>query len=160
MDETTTETWEACYDRLAAKLVLYARQWLRREDAQDVVQEAFVRVWKRRGKERVRDAYFFAATRHAAIDHQRSSSRRGHREAETSPLFAEPELPPALTTQDVEAALGRLPPEQREAVVLRIWGGLAFGEIGEATGAPADTAASRYRYGLAALRKFFDFTPP
>lgn len=162
MDETTTETWDACYDRLAAKLVLYARQWLpHREDAEDAVHEAFVRVWKRRGRERVSDAYFFAATRHAAIDHQRRTFRRGKREEQVSqdPLFQGPELPPALAVQDVEAALARLPFEQREAVVLRIWGGLGFPEIAQATGAPADTAASRYRYGIASLRKFFDLTP-
>jgi len=162
MDETITETWDACYDRLAAKLMLYARQWLpHREDAQDVVHEAFVRVWKGRGTERVSDAYFFAATRHAAIDHQRRNVRRGRREERVSQdsFFENPELPPALAAQDVEAALARLPMEQREAVVLRIWGGLAFPEIAEATGAPVDTAASRFRYGIAALRKFFDLTP-
>jgi RNA polymerase sigma-70 factor (ECF subfamily) len=162
MDETATETWDACYDRLAAKLVLYARQWLpHREDAEDAVHEAFVKVWKRRGRQHVSDAYFFAATRHAAIDHQRRTTRRGKREERLTrdPLFADTELPPALAAQDAEAALARLPFEQREAVVLRIWGGLGFPEIAEATGAPADTAASRYRYGIATLRKFFDLAP-
>jgi DNA-directed RNA polymerase specialized sigma24 family protein len=86
---------------------------------------------------------------------------RGKREERLTrdPLFADTELPPALAAQDAEAALARLPFEQREAVVLRIWGGLGFSEIAEATGAPADTAASRYRYGIATLRKFFDLAP-
>ncbi len=37
--------------------------------------------------------------------------------------------------------------------MLKIWGGLTFDEIAEALDIPANTAASRYRYGLAELRK-------
>ena len=46
-----------------------------------------------------------------------------------------------------------LPVEQREVVVLKIWGGLTFQCIGEAIHASPDTAASRYRYALQSLRK-------
>jgi len=38
-------------------------------------------------------------------------------------------------------------------VTLKIWGELTFAEIAEALEIPANTAASRYRYGLAELRK-------
>jgi RNA polymerase sigma-70 factor (ECF subfamily) len=160
MDETP-EPWNESYERLAPKLVLFARQWLPHpQDAEDVVQEAFIRVWKRRDAGRFNDAYFFAATRNAAIDHLRRSSRREQRDGEERALFEPMESPPALLPQDVEAALGALPSEQREAVVLRIWGGLSFAEIGEVTKANTDTAASRYRYGVSALRKFFEPVSP
>ena len=36
---------------------------------------------------------------------------------------------------------------------MKIWSEMTFAEIGEALGIPANTAASRYRYGLAELRK-------
>ena len=52
-----------------------------------------------------------------------------------------------------QAALTQLPPEQREVIVLKVWGGLTFSQIAETLGMPANTAASRYRYGLTALKQ-------
>ena len=54
---------------------------------------------------------------------------------------------------EIEAALQRLPAEQREVLVLKIWNELTFEQIAETLGIPPNTAASRYRYALAALRK-------
>ena len=50
-------------------------------------------------------------------------------------------------------ALARLPVLQREVLVLKIWQELTFDQIGAALGIPPNTAASRYRYALIALRK-------
>jgi RNA polymerase sigma-70 factor (ECF subfamily) len=50
-----------------------------------------------------------------------------------------------------EAVMG-LPVEQREVVVLHVWGGLTFEEVGRTVGVPTNTAASRYRYALEKLR--------
>ncbi|MGV3533859.1 MAG: sigma factor-like helix-turn-helix DNA-binding protein, partial [Chthoniobacteraceae bacterium] len=47
----------------------------------------------------------------------------------------------------------RLPDEQREVVVLRIWGELTFAQVAETVGVSINTVAARYRYGLEALRK-------
>jgi len=52
----------------------------------------------------------------------------------------------------VEAALRRLPDEQRDVVVLKIWGGLTFQQVAGILDIPSNTAASRYRYALEALR--------
>jgi RNA polymerase sigma-70 factor (ECF subfamily) len=54
---------------------------------------------------------------------------------------------------EIEAALLRLPPEQREVLVLKIWQELTFEQIGEILALSPNTAASRYRYALGALRK-------
>ncbi len=51
-----------------------------------------------------------------------------------------------------QEALTRLPREQRQVVVMKIWGGLTFEEIGASLDIPPNTAASRYRYALDALR--------
>jgi RNA polymerase sigma-70 factor (ECF subfamily) len=48
---------------------------------------------------------------------------------------------------------GDLPAEQREAVYLKIFDGLTFKEIGSVCGVTANTAASRYRYGIEKLRE-------
>jgi len=47
----------------------------------------------------------------------------------------------------------KLPAEQKEIVFLKVFDGLTFKEIGSACGISANTAASRYRYGLAKLRQ-------
>ena len=64
-------------DEHAAKLLLYARQWVgSHAEAEDVFQEAFVRFWRRR--ERVRDpqAYLYRSVRNVAMNSRRSRQRR------------------------------------------------------------------------------------
>jgi RNA polymerase sigma-70 factor (ECF subfamily) len=51
----------------------------------------------------------------------------------------------------VRTALDRLPAEQAEVVVLKIWEEMTFQEIGEVLGESANTAASRYRYAITKL---------
>jgi RNA polymerase sigma-70 factor (ECF subfamily) len=46
-----------------------------------------------------------------------------------------------------------LPRDQREVLVMKIWNELTFAEIGSALGISQNTAASRYRYALAGLKK-------
>lgn len=53
----------------------------------------------------------------------------------------------------LQKALGELPEEQREVVVMRIWSGMTLEEIAAAAGAPLNTIASRYRYALGKLRE-------
>ena len=55
--------------------------------------------------------------------------------------------------QDLEVALSRLPPEQREAVVLRYYHDFTIREIGSITDAGESTVKARLRYGLAKLRR-------
>lgn len=48
--------------------------------------------------------------------------------------------------------LAELPPEQREAIVLKLWHGCTFEEIGGLMEISANTAAGRYRYGLQKIK--------
>ena len=156
---TGDDDWTDWLDRHGAALVLFARQWVpSHADAEDVVQEAFVRFWRSRPKADDPTAYLFACVRSHALDWRRGQSRRARREAaaarpeRTEPLFA-PRLEQDERRAALEAAVATLPAEQREVLVLKIWGGLTFPQIADALGLSPNTAASRYRYSLAKLRE-------
>ena len=53
-------------------------------------------------------------------------------------------------------SLAKLPPNQREVIVLKIWHGLTFEAIGDLLELSPNTAAGRYRYGLEKLRTFLE----
>jgi RNA polymerase sigma-70 factor, ECF subfamily len=158
--ETTLEAWRACYDELAPKLLLYARQWTAcQADAEDVVQSAFVRFWKARPNAQPEHyPLLYSAVRSAALDLHRTAERRSAREAtyhaeEAPDAWFDPTVERQEEAALLEGALNRLPSEQREVVVLRIWGDLTFAQIATTTGDSMNTVAARYRYGLEALRK-------
>ena len=57
------------------------------------------------------------------------------------------------TRLQLEDKLKELPEKFAEVIVMKIWGERTFAEIGEILGISQNTAASRYRYGLEALKK-------
>jgi RNA polymerase sigma-70 factor (ECF subfamily) len=147
------ELWREWLARHGPALVLYARQWLVNvADAEDAVQDGFVRFWRAKSRARRRVAYLYACVRSAAIDLGRSDRSRRRREAVEAPASASLFEPAhAELAVQVEAALARLGAEQRQVVVMKIWGGLTFAQIAEALAINSNTAASRYRYALAQL---------
>jgi RNA polymerase sigma-70 factor (ECF subfamily) len=155
----THEDWKVCFSELAPGLVLFARQFVRTSaDAEDIVQDAFVRFWR---KEHSIDnrRLLYATVRSVALDLLRRDTRRARREANAA-LEVEQFTPPQFdfddgSQQELAAAIDRLPIEQREVLVMKIWNELTFAEIAGALGISQNTAASRYRYALAALKKNF-----
>lgn len=151
------EDWKACFSEVAPGLLLFARQWVRSAaDAEDVVQEAFVRFWRRNLSIKNR-GLLYAAVRSAALDLIRKDNRRARREVEVfgqAERTVQPQFEQLDDSQhELVSALDRLPRDQREVLVMKIWNELTFAEIGEALGISQNTAASRYRYGLASLKK-------
>jgi len=151
------EDWKTCFAQLGPALLLFARRWTNcRADAEDIVQEAFVRFWRRQHSIENR-ALLYATVRSTALDRLRSDQRRARREAMAADDSEETFDPPFLAMDEgqqlLAAAVERLPNEQREVLVLKIWNDLTFAEIGNVLEIPQNTAASRYRYALGALRK-------
>jgi RNA polymerase sigma-70 factor, ECF subfamily len=151
------EDWKECFSQLAPGLVLFARQWVQsRADAEDIVQEAFVRFWRRQHSIQNR-GLLFATVRSISLDLLRRDARRARREA-TVVRASEQTIEPHFAGDDesqraLADAVDRLPQEQREVVVMKIWNELTFQEIGTALGISQNTAASRYRYALTSLKK-------
>ena len=151
------EDWKSCFSEIGPGLLLFARQWARSAaDAEDIVQEAFVKFWRRNHNIHNR-ALLYSAVRSIALDFIRRDKRRARREAtvfaETEPSI-EPQFELENDTQSaLAAAVDSLPHDQREVLVLKIWNDLTFSEIAGALRISQNTAASRYRYALSNLKK-------
>jgi RNA polymerase sigma-70 factor (ECF subfamily) len=102
-------------------------------------------------------ALVFATIRRRAVDLGRSRQRRENREAavhaETPQCWFDSGIEDKERNVLIQEAMRKLSDTYREVVTLKTWGGLTFAEIAEALEIPANTAASRYRYGLEELRK-------
>jgi len=156
--QPNAQEWQQWLADNAGRLLLFARQQCRlAADAEDVLQEALVEVWQRTAAGGLPPlALVFATIRHRAIDRARSEDRRRLREdsgavRDEAWFDASPEA--AERRELVEAGLRELPDIFREVVTLKIWGELTFEEVAAVLEIPANTAASRYRYGLEQLRK-------
>ncbi len=150
----SSQAWcERLYEEKAAALILYGRALgLSHGEAEDVLQETFVALLERGARPGNPAHYCVRAFRNRALNCRRSLWRRLRREWESirwfEPLPGENPLEKAAM-----AALADLPMEQREVVVLKVWHECTFEEIGGLTRSSPNTAAGRYRYGLARLRR-------
>ena len=141
------------YDQHGPALVAYACSFVTdAAAAEDAVHQVFLRLL--RGDTRVPDvplAYLYRAVKNAALNVRRNRQRDMPVETQ-EPCFAHRggnrEAALALQT-----ALGEIPEEQREVVIMRIWSGMTLEEIAATTGVPLNTVASRYRYALEKLRE-------
>ena len=154
----------ALYDRY--RLILFGlitRILHSRPEAEDVLQDVFIQVWKRasdydesRGR-----AFTWLVTlaRSRAIDRLRALDSR-QRTADASIM----DMPEAISDASEDAfkseqrevvrqALDELPAEQREALVLGYFEGLTQSEIAARLGAPLGTVKTRMRSGMIKLRE-------
>lgn len=150
--------WEIWLGQHLPKFLLFARQQARSEaDAQDLVQEAVVECWHRQHSDMPALGTIFATIRRRAIDLCRSQDRRAGREAsvakETPLTWFDSGVEDRERNSLMQEALSKLPDIYRDVVTLKVWGDLTFAEIADVLEIPANTAASRYRYGLTELRK-------
>jgi len=135
--------------------------------AQDVVQDVFLRLWRRPEAFDARrgelGAYLRLMARSRALDLWREGQAAGRAGDRLKLVVAEEEgrvdeRPAAAAERDdersqVRDALRRLPAAQREALVLAYWGGLTADQIAQRSQVPLGTAKSRIRLGLAKLRE-------
>jgi RNA polymerase sigma-70 factor (ECF subfamily) len=132
-------------------LVLFARQW-KHDSAEDVVQEAFLRLMRLADPPQDPVAWLFAAVRNASNQHLRTQKRRKNRES-----LSQEDKRPWFTTANGDgeliAELQSLPLTYRTVIVAKIWGNLTFEQIAGLIGLSKSSAHRVYDEGLALLRK-------
>lgn len=142
-------------------------------EAEDIVQETFLKAWKSARQYKKEASKFktwvLRIARNTAIDHLRKKKHIPFSEfendqgqnvlAETVPDQALLQDERFAKIQDVEAvqrALSKLSPDAREIIVLHYTNGLTFLEIGEMLGAPHNTVKSRHHRAIMSLRKLLE----
>ncbi len=158
----------ALYDRHGrAAYSLAYRMMGERQAAEDLVQEAFLEVWKGVGKYRVEKGsvrtWALSIVHHRGIDQLRSisSRRRTQDKVEAITPTSQPSEAFAETWRNsqrdqVRQALSHLPPEQLKVLELAYFSGYTQTEIAELLGLPLGTVKGRMRLALKKIREYFD----
>lgn len=160
-----TRAFEVIFDRHGGVAFSLAyRMCGRRALAEDIVQEAFLSLWRTGARyDRTRGSvrsWVLSAVHNRAIDaFRRESLREGKNVGDDG--LAERLESPTRTPEEVERrddahrvrqALTELPGDQRRVIELAYFGGFSHSEIAEMLGLPAGTVKGRMRLGLSKLR--------
>ena len=148
-------------DEHSAALVLLARSLC--DCPEDVVQEAFIQLAQQHPWPDQPTAWLYRVVRNGAHTASRAARRRSkHEEAarHRKESWFEPNVENTVDAGIAEAALERLPKEQAEVVILRIWSQMTFKEIGKLTQASSSTAQRRYVEAIDALRDHLEIPCP
>jgi RNA polymerase sigma-70 factor (ECF subfamily) len=156
------------YERHAQAVCSLARRLsLNKQDAEDLAQDVFLKLWRSAGSYRAEKGgvrkWVFSVVRNQSIDRLRSqaSHRRTLAKAEAEDPSSRPDDPfdPCwrdLRRDRVLEALGELPPAQRMVLVLNHFCDLTHAEIAERLCVPLGTVKGRMRLGLEKLRDYPD----
>lgn len=151
------EALYASYRRLERPLynVLYRQLW-QAEDCQDVIHDAFVRVWEKRDKvdETTLDALVWTTALNLAKNKLRWRLLRRHDDADDASLHLTDESGSQdyLAMRELHRALRQLPRASQQILLLSEFSGMRGDEIAAVLGIPAGTVASRKHQAMARLK--------
>jgi len=158
----SADALQRIYQKYVAHLVTVAATLLNDVGrAEDIVHDFFVSFGQSADKVTIMGslkAYLTACVVNRVRDDRRRRKREAAALNDSEPARNAPDAPEFLAVRNEEhqritIALGKLPYEQREVVVLHLQGGLMFRQIGRLQSVSANTAWSRYRYALKKLRE-------
>ncbi len=167
-DGGNTQAFAALYDRHSKVAYSLAYRMMgERQAAEDLVQEAFLKVWRAAGSYRVERAsvrtWILSIVNNRGIDELRStaSHRRAQDKVEAQAPVSQPseafaESWRSSQREHVREALRGLPPEQLKVLELAYFSGYTHTEIAELLGLPLGTVKGRMRLGLKKIREYFD----
>lgn len=152
------------FDQDYADVYRFAYRMLgHREGAEDVVQEAFLRL-ARKGMEHLagepRRRWLFVVARNLCLSGYRQRAKERTVSIEDCPSFPSSTLDPAQVSQQAERAgmvrqaVARLSPDLREVIVLREYEDMSYEQIAEIVKCPIGTVRSRISRAREELRRF------
>ncbi len=168
IDKSDAGAFAGLYDRHGrAAYSLAYRMVGDRQAAEDLVQEVFLKVWRRAGSYRPERGsvrtWILSIVHNQGIDQLRSmaSRRRTHEKVESQANTSQPSEAFAESWQNsqrdqIREALKTLPPEQLKILELAYYSGYTHAEIAELLGLPLGTVKGRMRLGLKKVKSFFD----
>jgi RNA polymerase sigma-70 factor (ECF subfamily) len=151
----STTAIEAMYRAQAARFRGLATAVAGADAACDVVQEAFAHALRKRASWRGEgplEAWLWRLVLNAARDAERRRVRRDRLTARLLRLFERDVEPAASVGRTLDGPLRRLPSRQRDCVVLRYYGDLAYAEIADVLGIEVGTVSALLSRAHAALR--------
>lgn len=137
-----------------------------RQDAEDVLQEVFLRVSQKKSmvaSARNLKGYLIRMARNAAIDqinHLQRVQKRNRTLQEDWLIPVTDEPPDPEKRIHLTRCLQQIPEKQRTIILLKVYQEMTFQEIANHLGLSVNTTSSRYRYGLHKLRKILQKEPP
>ncbi len=134
--------------------MLYARQWSPDQQAEDIVQDAFIKLLKQRTcPDNVR-AWLFRVVRNASISMARRLQRRvGQKFMHRETLWFESRRDDLIDARLAQDLLQTLEPHLREIVMLRIWGQMTLKEISQVMNKSIPWIHHDYKMALEIIRK-------
>ena len=143
------------YEAHGTELMLYARQWSPDQQAEDIVQDAFIKLLKqRRCPDNVR-AWLFRVVRNASISMVRRLQRRraGQKFLHRETLWFESRCDDLIDARLAQDLLQTLPSQLREIVMLRIWGQMTLKEISQVVNKSIPWIHHDYKMALEVIKK-------
>jgi RNA polymerase sigma factor (sigma-70 family) len=148
--------FEELFEAHADRMVLYARQWVDRETAEDVVQDVFVKLMQVKKRPTALKPWLYRLVRNRAISRLRSGGRRARRDGtareQDQPGWFRADPDALLDIHETQQLLQSLAEPNREVVMLRIWGDLTINEVSKVTSLAPSTVLRRYKEGLHEIR--------
>ncbi len=144
------------YEVHGTELMLYARQWSPDQQAEDIVQDAFIKLLKqRRCPDNVR-AWLFRVVRNASISIVRRLQQRqqaGRKLLHRQVMWFESRPEDLIDARQAQDILHTLPSHLCEIVLLRIWGQMSLKEIAQVMNKSIPWIHNEYKTALEMIRK-------
>jgi RNA polymerase sigma-70 factor (ECF subfamily) len=144
------------YEAHGTDLMLYARQWNADQYAEDIVQDAFIRLLKQRKCPDNIRAWLFRVVRNCSISRGRRLQHRrraGQKLTNRQSSWFESRSDDLIDAKLVQDMLETLPSNLREIVLLRIWGQMSLREISQIVKKSIPWVHHDYREALGMIRK-------
>ena len=160
----STEALGQIYEKYKTDMLVLAMALLNdKSAAEDVMHDvflSFVMNIEKFGLTGSLKSYLLTCVANRARNFNKAKHQQSVEPDQAEPVSSDSDEPRAIMCneqlQQLSSAMAQLPYDQREVIMLHFQAGMTFGSIGKSLGVSANTAKSRYRYGLEKLRSIFD----